>query len=85
MGEPHDEHEQHRHECEARDWFRRYKVCIAEQGLDGAKKWLRGILADIAKRRGDAAADRLREAINALRSADQPVVGKQHSRPPPRR
>ncbi|MCA0214753.1 MAG: hypothetical protein LCH79_16440 [Proteobacteria bacterium] len=85
MGEQPNEHERYRHECEVREWYRRYRERLAEQGLQRAKEWLRGVFADIAKKRGAEAADRLRAAVNALRAADQPGVGKQHSRPPPRR
>ncbi len=85
MGLVPDELEQFRHECEVKDWHRRYLAKVSEHGLDAAKEWMRGILEDISKRRGAAAGERLRIALNELRSADQQAVGAAHPRPPPRR
>lgn len=81
MGSSPNDIAKHMHECEAREWHRRYAVKVAEQGLDAAKEWMRDVLADISKRRGAIAGDRLRGALNELRSADQQRVGAQHPRP----
>ena len=49
---------------EARDWIRRYKKKIKEDGKKEAYAWWQRTIDDIEKRRGKAAADDLRRRMN---------------------
>jgi len=53
------EHEERRHQCETREWIKRR----AAKGPKEGKPWLAKVLQDIAKKRGAAAAERLRDDI----------------------
>ena len=49
---------------EARDWLARYRKKALEEGRGEAQYWWQQTLEDIAKRRGQAAADDLRQRMN---------------------
>ena len=49
---------------EALEWIRRYRKKALEEGRGEAQYWWQQTLADIAKRRGQAAADDLRKRMN---------------------
>ena len=49
---------------EATEWIRRYRKKALEEGRGEAQYWWQQTLADIAKRRGQAAADDLRRRMN---------------------
>ena len=49
---------------EALDWIRRYRKKALEEGRGEAQYWWQQTLADIAKKRGQAAADDLRRRMN---------------------
>ena len=49
---------------EATEWIRRYRKKMLEEGKGEAQYWWQQTLADIAKRRGQAAADDLRQRMN---------------------
>jgi hypothetical protein len=49
---------------EAMEWVRRYRKKALEEGRGEAQYWWQQTLADIAKRRGQAAADALRKRMN---------------------
>jgi hypothetical protein len=49
---------------EATEWIRRYRKKVLEEGRGEAQYWWQQILADIAKRRGQAAADDLKSRMN---------------------
>jgi hypothetical protein len=49
---------------EAMDWVRRYRKKALEEGRGEAQYWWQQTLADIAKKRGQAAADDLRKRMN---------------------
>ena len=49
---------------EATEWIRRYRKKALEEGKGEAQYWWQQTLADIAKRRGQAAADDLRKRMN---------------------
>ena len=49
---------------EALDWIRRYRKKALEEGRGEAQYWGQQTLEDIAKRRGQAAADDLRQRMN---------------------
>ena len=49
---------------EATEWVRRYRKKVLEEGRGEAQYWWQQTLADIAKKRGQAAADDLRKRMN---------------------
>ena len=49
---------------ESREWIARYRKKLLEEGKGEAQYWWQQTLADIAKRRGQAAADDLRKRMN---------------------
>ena len=49
---------------EATEWIRRFKKKALEEGRGEAQYWWQQTLADIAKKRGQAAADDLRQRMN---------------------
>ena len=49
---------------EAREWMARYRKKALEEGRGEAQYWWQQTLADIAKRRGQAAADDLKKRMN---------------------
>ena len=54
-------------QMEAREWIQRYKKKMREDGRKEAFYWWQAILEDIAKKRGQKAAEQLRERMNALK------------------
>ena len=59
--------EQHRFECECREWLHRIRQ--QTKTFQEGKNMLTQLIADIAKKRGQAAADRLLAGIIAARGA----------------
>jgi len=51
-------------QTEALEWIRRFKKKALEEGRGEAQYWWQQTLADIAKRRGQAAADDLKQRMN---------------------
>ena len=51
-------------QTEAMEWVRRYRKKALEEGRGEAQYWWQETLADIAKKRGQAAADDLRKRMN---------------------
>ena len=51
-------------QSEAMEWIKRFKKKALEEGRGEAQYWWQQTLADIAKRRGQAAADDLRKHMN---------------------
>jgi hypothetical protein len=51
-------------ESEAREWIRRFKKKALEEGRGEAHYWWQQTLLDIAKKRGQKAADELRKRMN---------------------
>ena len=51
-------------QTEAMEWVRRYRKKALEEGRGEAQYWWQQTLEDIAKRRGQAAADDLRRRMN---------------------
>jgi hypothetical protein len=49
---------------EATEWIRRYRKKVLEEGRGEAQYWWQQTLADIAKKRGQAAADDLKIRMN---------------------
>jgi len=54
-------------QAEAVEWVKRYKKKALEDGKREAWNWWRDTLEDIAKRRGQQAADELRNRMNSLK------------------
>jgi len=55
---------EHLKDCEAREWIKRFKKKALEEGRGEAQYWWQQTLADIAKKRGQKAADDLRKRMN---------------------
>lgn len=55
---------EHMKNCEAREWIARYKKKTGEVGPVAARSWWMQVCDDIAKRRGQAALDDLRQRMN---------------------
>ena len=51
-------------QTESREWIRRFKKKALEEGGGEAQYWWQQTLADIAKKRGQSAADDLRKRMN---------------------
>ena len=51
-------------QTEALEWIRRYRKKALEEGRGEAQYWWQQTLTDIAKKRGQAAADDLRKRMN---------------------
>jgi hypothetical protein len=54
-------------QTEAMEWIKRFQKKALEEGRGEAQYWWQQTLADIAKRRGQAAADDLRQRMNTLK------------------
>ena len=54
-------------QSEAREWISRYQAKAKELGKAKASAWWQATIADIARRRGEVAADDLRKRMNAIR------------------
>jgi len=59
---------EHFKDCEAREWILRFRKRQLEEGLGEAIEWWQSILSDVAKRRGQEAADDLRRRMNIQRN-----------------
>ena len=55
---------EHLKDCESRERIKRYRKKALEEGRGEAQYWWQQTLADIAKRRGQAAADDLKKRMN---------------------
>jgi hypothetical protein len=55
-------------ESEAMEWIRRYRKKVLEEGRGEAQYWWQQTLADIAKKRGQPAADDLRQRMNRIKN-----------------
>lgn len=54
-------------DSEAVEWVRRYKDKVNDLGLYDARQWWQKTLSDIARIRGQSAADDLRERMNKVK------------------
>jgi hypothetical protein len=54
----------HFKDSEAREWVKRFKKKALEEGRGEAQYWWQQTLLDIAKKRGQPAADDLRKRMN---------------------
>jgi hypothetical protein len=55
-------------QTEAMEWIRRFKKKALEEGCGEAQYWWQQTLADIAKKRGQKAADDLRQRMNRIKN-----------------
>ena len=55
-------------QSEAMEWIRRFKKKALEEGRGEAHYWFQQVIADIAKKRGQAAADDLRKRMNDMKN-----------------
>ena len=55
-------------QSEAMEWIRRFKKKTLEEGRGEAHYWFQQVTADIAKKRGQAAADELRKRMNRIKN-----------------
>ena len=55
-------------QAEAREWISRYQQKAKELGKAKASAWWQSTIADISRRRGEAAANDLRNRMNQERS-----------------
>ena len=55
-------------QSEAMEWIRRFKKKALEEGRGEAHYWFQQVIADIAKKRGQAAADELRKRMNRIKN-----------------
>ena len=51
-------------QTEATEWIKRYRKKVLEEGMGEAQYWWQQTLADIAKKRGQSAADDLKKRMN---------------------
>ena len=54
-------------QAEAKEWILRYQQKAKELGKAKASAWWQTTIADISRRRGEAAADDLRKRMNEIR------------------
>lgn len=59
--------ELYRHQCECKEWLRRIRAKRPSSIFEG-QRMLDELIADIAKKRGQVAADKLRDGIELERS-----------------
>jgi hypothetical protein len=57
-------------QTEAQEWIRRYRKKMMEDGKKEAFYWWQTTLEDITKRRGQKAAEDLRQRMNALKESN---------------
>jgi hypothetical protein len=55
-------------QTEAMEWIKRFKKKALEEGRGEAHYWFQQIIADIAKKRGQQAADDLRQRMNRIKN-----------------
>ena len=58
---------EHFKDCEAREWIARYRKKQLEEGRGEAVEWWSKIIKDIATKRGQAAADELKQRMNTVK------------------
>jgi len=55
-------------QTEAMEWIRRFKKKALEEGRGEAHYWFQQVIADIAKKRGQQAAEDLRQRMNRIKN-----------------
>jgi len=59
---------EHFKDCEAREWVARFRKKQLEEGRGEAIEWWNKTIKDIATKRGQAAADELKQRMNMQRA-----------------
>lgn len=59
---------EHFKDCEAREWIARYRKKLLEEGRGEAIEWWNKTIKDIATKRGQDAADDLKQRMNEQRT-----------------
>ena len=55
-------------QTEAMEWIKRFKKKALEEGRGEAHYWFQQVIADIAKKRGQQAAEDLRQRMNRIKN-----------------
>ena len=55
-------------QMEARDWVKKYRKMVMEEGKSEAYAWWQRTLSDLVKKLGQSAVDELRKRMNEIRS-----------------
>ena len=55
-------------QTEAMEWIKRFKKKALEEGRGEAHYWFQQVIADIVKKRGQPAADDLRQRMNRIKN-----------------
>jgi hypothetical protein len=58
---------EHFKDCEAREWVARFRKKQLEEGRGEAIEWWNKIIKDIATKRGQTAADELKQRMNTVK------------------
>jgi hypothetical protein len=58
---------EHFKDCEAREWVARFRKKQLEEGRGEAIEWWNKIIKDIATKRGQSAADELKQRMNTVK------------------
>jgi len=61
---------EHFKDSEAREWVARFRKKQLEEGRGEAMEWWSKIIKDIATKRGQSAADELKQRMNAIRGTN---------------
>lgn len=61
---------EHFKDCEAREWVARYRKKQLEEGKGEAIEWWNKIIKEIAVKRGQKAADNLKQRMNTVKDTN---------------
>jgi len=67
---------EHFKDCEAREWVARFRKKQLEEGRGEAIEWWNKIIKDIASKRGQAAADELKQRMNTVKDKKNAIRRK---------
>lgn len=67
---------EHFKDCEAREWVARFRKKQLEEGRGEAIEWWNKIIKDIATKRGQAAADELKQRMNTVKDKKNAIRRK---------
>ena len=67
---------EHFKDCEAREWVARFRKKQLEEGRGEAIEWWNKIIKDIANKRGQAAADELKQRMNTVKDKKNAIRRK---------
>lgn len=67
---------EHFKDCEAREWVARFRKKQLEEGKGEAIEWWSKIIKEIAAKRGQAAADELKQRMNTVKDKKNAIRRK---------